>query len=312
MEKHYENDDTLLARWLSGELSEEEKKALEASGDLPLLEKIAGNTSRWSLPELKQNYAQLQQKLENHKKEAKVIPLYQSKLVLRIAASVLLLVGIFSVYQLFFSADMVTYQCEAGQKMEIFLPDRTLVKLNGQSSISFDNNSWNKERKVALEGEAYFEVYQKGPFAVLFPQGEVNVLGTKFNVFSGADLAIVKCYEGKVSVENSVDSKEILTAGQAVKVYTDSSSAKYLIADKTPDWLSGESTFADAPLIEVINALSVQFNTQFEITDERELSRKFSGKFIHTDLETALSMVFPPMSIPYSIEGDKRKTVVLK
>jgi ferric-dicitrate binding protein FerR (iron transport regulator) len=147
---------------------------------------------------------------------------------------------------------------------------------------------------------------------VLFPQGEVNVLGTKFNVFSGADLAIVKCYEGKVSVENSVDSKEILTAGQAVKVYTDSSSAKYLIADKTPDWLSGESTFADAPLIEVINALSVQFNTQFEITDERELSRKFSGKFIHTDLETALSMVFPPMSIPYSIEGDKRKTVVLK
>jgi transmembrane sensor len=309
MAKDY--DDTILARWLSGDLTEEEKKALESSGDLQLLEKIIGQTDRWSLPEPKSNYSQLQQKLAS-RKEAKVIPLYKQKWTMRIAASLLLLVGLFSMYRLFLYEDIITYQCEAGQKLDVYLPDKTHVKLNGYSSISFDNNTWEKNRKIKLEGEAYFEVNKKGPFAVLFNQGEVNVLGTKFNVLSGTSLAIVKCFEGKVAVSSQKDGKEILTAGKAAKVYTDSTSAVYEIADKMPDWINGESIFTDTPLLEVINALSIQFNTQFDIKDEKELNRKFTGKFIHTDLETALSMVFPPMNIPYSVEGGKRKMVILK
>lgn len=306
-----ENDDTVLARWLSGNLTEEEKKALESGGDLKLLEKIVGQTDRWSLPELKSNYSQLQQKIAS-KKETKIIPLNQQKWTLRIAASVLLIIGLFSVYRLFLYEDIITYQCEAGQKLDVYLPDKTHVKLNGYSSISFDNNTWEQNRKVQLNGEAYFEVTKKGPFAVLFNQGEVNVLGTKFNIMSGNSLAIVKCFEGKVAVSSQKDGKEILTAGKAVKVYTDSTSSTYEIAEKTPDWINGESVFTDAPLIEVINALSIQFNTQFDIKDEKELNRKFTGKFIHTDLETALSMVFLPMNIAYSVEGEKRKMVILK
>jgi hypothetical protein len=62
----------------------------------------------------------------------------------------------------------------------------------------------------------------------------------------------------------------------------------------------------------VINALSIQYNTPFDISNTIDLNRKFTGKFIHSDLGTALNMVFTPMGIQYSVEGEKKKTVILK
>ncbi len=295
MDKHYK--ETILARWAAGDLTDEERKELESSGDNKILEKITQHVDRWSLPELKNNYYQdLQTKLQG-REQVKVIPLYRNKMVLSIAASLLLLVGLTLSYRLFFYANYIEYRCEAGQKLKINLPDNTSVMLNGQSSIKFDETGWLENRVVALEGEGYFEVNKKGPFKVKFQKGDVDVLGTRFNIMSGTDIATVKCYEGKVSVTIKEGLQQILTKGMAARLLATGSIDTFAVQGTIADWQNGENSFIDAPLLEVINALSIQYNTPFDISNSIDLNRKFTGKFIHSDLNTALNMVFTPMGI---------------
>ena len=304
--------DSLFARWLIGNLTEQEKKDLEATGDAKIVEKIVSTVDQWSLPELNEQYYQkLNNKLVD-RQQTKVVPMYKNKTILSIAASILLLVGLSVTYVLFFNSTIVLYQCEAGKKLEINLPDQTHVILNGFSSIAYDEKEWNNHREVKLTGEGYFEVTKKGPFKVTFERGDVDVLGTRFTIMSGKDIATIRCYEGKVSITASGAMQQLLTKGMAIRLSGANVVDSFAVSSNEPDWKSGENIFTEAPLLEVINALSIQYNTPFDISNSIDLNRKFTGKFIHSDLDSALNMVFTPMGIKYTVEGEKRKTVTLK
>lgn len=66
------------------------------------------------------------------------------------------------------------------------LPDGTVVYLNGASSVRYAKGLKGKERRVILEGEAYFEVNpdKTRPFIVSSREQQVQVLGTHFNISS--------------------------------------------------------------------------------------------------------------------------------
>ena len=88
------------------------------------------------------------------------------------------------------------------EKTKVILPDSTQVWLNAASRISYNKDFLSGDRYVTLEGEAYFDVkkYQGRKFTVLTQGGEVNVLGTKFNVssYSKESLCEVALLEGSV------------------------------------------------------------------------------------------------------------------
>ncbi|SFE35201.1 FecR family protein [Chitinophaga sp. CF118] len=72
-----------------------------------------------------------------------------------------------------------------GGTYQIVLPDGTRVWLNAASTLKFPATfATQKERKVALNGEAYFEVAlnAKQPFRVDTKSQQVEVLGTHFNI----------------------------------------------------------------------------------------------------------------------------------
>jgi len=87
-----------------------------------------------------------------------------------------------------------------GQQYQVKLPDGTLVWLNAGSSLTYPAMFSNaKERMVALQGEAYFEVAankdfngRKNPFIVQTDKQVVKVLGTHFNISSYENEAGVK------------------------------------------------------------------------------------------------------------------------
>lgn len=93
----------------------------------------------------------------------------------------------------------VTY----GGKSQITLPDGTLVWLHNNSSISYSF----KERKVTLQGEAYFEVVKNdlAPFIVEASDLTINVYGTKFNVSNRKEskCITVGLLQGSVAVETT-------------------------------------------------------------------------------------------------------------
>ena len=76
-----------------------------------------------------------------------------------------------------------TIEVPYGKRFNVQLSDGTLVYLNSGSSLKFPVNFLKgKERKVYLQGEAFFEVaHNKELFTVKSPGAIAAVYGTKFN-----------------------------------------------------------------------------------------------------------------------------------
>lgn len=91
-----------------------------------------------------------------------------------------------------------------GGTYQVILSDGTKVWLNADSKLEFPSQFNGKERKILLDGEAYFEVTKdkEHPFIVESRGQLVEVLGTHFNINAYEDEAAVKTtlLEGSVRV----------------------------------------------------------------------------------------------------------------
>lgn len=76
-----------------------------------------------------------------------------------------------------------------GGQYQLLLPDGTRVWLNAASSLYYPTAFTGKERKIVLNGEAYFEVAPDAdkPFIVQSNKTTIQVLGTAFNIMAYTD-----------------------------------------------------------------------------------------------------------------------------
>lgn len=95
----------------------------------------------------------------------------------------------------------------AGQRINIQLSDGTDVWLNSCSSIEYPALFTGKNRTIKLEGEAYFDVAHNAnkPFIVQTQQGDVEVLGTSFNIeaYPSDHSFITSLMEGSVKIKRN-------------------------------------------------------------------------------------------------------------
>jgi transmembrane sensor len=164
-----------------------------------------------------------------------------------------------------------TMHTPKGRQFNVVLPDGTRVWLNAASSITFPTVFTGKERRVELNGEAYFEVTKDKtrPFFVkIKDQAEVQVLGTHFNVNGYDDEPQVNTtlLEGSVRVltnrqektgqaENSV----VLKPGQQAQIAQGkvaTATLKEEDIDKVMAWRYGAFNFENASLQEVMRQLA--------------------------------------------------------
>lgn len=113
-----------------------------------------------------------------------------------------------------------------GAQYEVVLPDGTRVWLNAATTLKYPVAfPEGTDRKVILSGEAYFEVNSnaQAPFKVAVHtqhdnDGEVTVLGTRFNIMAYDDEAAVRTtlLEGAVMVSRSGNSKKLTPGQQAI------------------------------------------------------------------------------------------------
>lgn len=99
----------------------------------------------------------------------------------------------------------------------VFLPDNSKVILSPNSKIVYADD-FNRNRKIEIEGEAYFKVKKdkKHPFQVFCNATTTTVLGTSFTVV-GQDKegVIVQLYEGSVQMNvEGLSEKWILKPGE--------------------------------------------------------------------------------------------------
>ena len=92
-----------------------------------------------------------------------------------------------------------------GQSQYVQLPDGTSVWLNTASSITYPTAFTEKERRVTMTGEAYFEVAKTGQtFIVETRSDAIEVLGTHFNI---------KAYEEEGGVQTTLLEGKVKVAG---------------------------------------------------------------------------------------------------
>jgi transmembrane sensor len=304
MEK-YSQDETFLARWISGELSPEEQNEFKKSKDYPVLKRINDASQRLEAPKFDQQnlFNKLEQhktnRLQQEKKTIKLIPNW----AIAIAASVIIAFGLF-----YYLTAESHFNTGFGQQLAVTLPDRSQVQLNSNSDLDFKSLNWKNNRELNLKGEAFFDVEKGQSFKVYTEEGVVEVLGTEFNVISRANYFEVRCQEGKVKVtSNEANDEVVLLPGNAVRI-VNNKLEKWDYNISEPNWLIGESTFQNTPLSQVIISLENQFGITFDASNVN-LSERFTGGFTHNNLNLALKTVMTPMNISYSVEDNQ---IILK
>jgi ferric-dicitrate binding protein FerR (iron transport regulator) len=295
-----DKDDTILARWLAGGLTPEELAEFQKTEAFLEYQYIANSSSRFLKPTL--NKEALYEKIKANReqvntlkqKKTKVITLKRMVYTISIAASLLLLVG--------FLFNTVSYETAIGEQLAVTLPDGSKVQLNANSKLEHSRFFWNNNRNVLLNGEGFFTVTSGNKFTVETNLGNVNVLGTQFNVRARAETINVYCYEGKVQFKDAKTNDRILTAGQSIMVIEGTLENQKATAEK-PSWLSGISTFDNVLLSDVLNELQTQYNIVIK-TNTIDVKQRFSGNIVHNNIEIALQTVFKPMNIKYTLNNN--------
>ena len=306
MNTEQEKDEQLI-RWLEGDLSGAELAAFESSPEFKDYQRIAEESGNLPYPTMDENAvfkgikAKISEKenikeakvasLNDNNQSSKVIPL--KKWILAIASIAVLALAVTVLLP-----SSTSLQSEVGQFMSHTLPDGSEININGNSQIKYNDN-FEKNRTLELDGEAFFSVKKGETFTVKTNKGTVAVLGTSFNIFSRNDLFVVSCKTGKVKVE-SHDKSYILQKGDAVRIENGTSKGKEsILLSKIASWIEGESYFSSASLEEVTLSMSSIYDVNIHMPSKYR-NKRFTGSFMHNDIEKALKMVFSPMEISYS------------
>lgn len=302
----WNRDDTFLARWLNNELNPEELKEFEASDDFEHYQQIKNTMG--GVKSLDFDTEGEWAKLKTARTPTKVRKL-GSVYRWAAAASILLILAIGVVYQWQAKKD-VPFVAEtlATAKSSVDLPDGSDIKLNSESSISYDPKSWSNKRVVKLSGEAFFQVKKGQTFTVETSIGSVKVLGTSFNVRERNGVLDVQCYTGKVQVSNSA-STEILVKGNGVRLQQGKDPTTLSVSGSGPSWTQGVISLQSMNMGQVFDEFKRQYGYELTLPefDDAEL---VSTSFPTDDLETALEQIAGPLGLKYSIDEDQKRVSI--
>jgi ferric-dicitrate binding protein FerR (iron transport regulator) len=277
-------DDKMLAKWLNNELDEKELKAFMATPEYATYNKIKEYSAQLTVPEADMDalYARIE---ANKNRPVKVRTL--SPWISRIAAMLILMLGVtYFVY----TSKVTTQLAENGKRTEFLLPDNSSVTLNAGSEVDYKAWNWKNNRKLQLDGEAYFKVAKGQTFDVVTTMGKVTVVGTQFNVKARDNRFDVTCYEGKVKVTSN-GTAILLTPGMSV-AFEDGKQLNIPSDENTqPGWLTYEVNYQQEKLGRIINEMERQYNIDIELTDKQMETADHVGGIPMNNLNDALEII---------------------
>ncbi|MCF6132958.1 FecR family protein [Flavobacterium wongokense] len=280
MEENYK-----LAKWLSGEMSQEELKAFQSEPDFAIYEKIKNHSAQLEVPTLEEQ-AMLSKIVNTPKKEVKTVSLTKSWLF-KVAAILVIGLGLFYTYTTFQTS---TELAGDGTQKAFLLPDNSEVVLNSGSEIEYKKMNWDNNRTLELHGEAYFKVAKGKKFEVNTPLGKVTVLGTQFNVKQRGGRFEVTCYEGRVKVNYS-NTEQIITKGMGVAFENGKPLETPQILAQSPEWLTNEMVFNKADLTSILGEFERHFNVTLEADKVIGNGQLFTGTIPGENIDVALQVL---------------------
>ncbi len=306
----------LIAKDLSSEITEEEKKILEERLHENEAEQQRYNTlnSFWNsyFPHIENNnvISKTEKKLQfTYHSTAKSITGWMLKVAVSILVIFTLTYAGIKIWTKSPAPQINEYYSKANEIKHIVLSDGTEVWLNSYSMLftmePFDGN----ERKVTLIGEGYFEVAHDltKPFIVQTQNMTTKVLGTHFNIISypQEDKQIISLYEGKVelsSAGNTVNNV-ILNPGQKAEFNNLSGKFNVVKTDlgEPALWRDGILRFYDEDFTSIAKKLEHKFQTRIIISDEQVGKLRFTANFEEESLTKIIQLLNEAHRFKYKV-----------
>jgi ferric-dicitrate binding protein FerR (iron transport regulator) len=298
-----EEIDTLLARYFSGETTDEdmcrleewlaqsaahekyfeeltflfEKAAPPAGRPVDVAQALAGFRQHMQLPALPDK-----------------APIRTAHLYWPAAAAIILLIGLFVLFPRM-RKEAAPYFATADTPAQYYLPDSTLVLLSPHSRIAWNGRYGEQERVVQLTGKATFHTgaLGQGAFTVLAGETLIRDIGTVFTVdaFAERDTVMVAVESGLVlfSVQGGTAGVE-LAAGEAGAF--SKRSRTFTAVQRQP------LVFEAAPLQEVAARLLQRYGVHIVLADASLHHRRISVRFEEgEDIASVMDIIAETLSL---------------
>jgi transmembrane sensor len=200
-----------------------------------------------------------------------------------------------------------TISTPKGGQYQVNLPDGTKVWLNAATSIKFPVTfSDLKERRVELNGEAYFEVHKDKlkPFKVASDLQEVEVLGTHFNVntYKNERNNKTTLLEGSVELHSSVTADLKLRPGEQSVLNEKGVDVNKVNTEEVIAWKNGNFLFNDERLTSIMRQLERWYDVGVDYSTIPDT--RYNGYISkNVNLSNVLNMLEITGNLKFKIEG---------
>ncbi len=229
-----------------------------------------------------------------------------------------------------------------GVRKMVILSDGTKVWINSETTFKYPEKFSGKERKVYLDGEAYFDVAhnKEMPFSVITSEIKVNVIGTAFNIKSYTDDNTIETTleRGIVNIQrlndHTIEGQEQIVLKPNQKYIFLKSRTKVTLeqSEKTErdfkrnnvdpvqslksgieqvneteiftGWRDNKLSFKNERLDELKKRMERWYNIKIGIQDPELRSKRLSGTFVSETLNEALKALRVASDIKYTMRSD--------
>ncbi len=240
---------------------------------------------------------------------------------LKVAASFLLIVSLgFAVWFItgnLSDENMLTYYTDDTDVTLVQkLSDGSVVYMAKNSNLMLPVVFDDQKRKVALTGEAFFDVQSnpQKPFFIETSVGEIEVLGTSFNVKTIENGGLEVFVEtGKVKVNIKDDQSYYLEQGELLEVANGKANISFAADLYNTAWRKNHMQFKDETLENILSVIDQNFAANSQVKDPELNQRRLTVTFYQASPQLMAELIAVSLDIDVEINGNdivfSRKTI---
>lgn len=195
------------------------------------------------------------------------------------------------------------------------LDDGSVIYLANNTHFSYPEEFSSNERKVNLNGEAYFDIAPnpKKPSRIETDKVIVEVLGTAFNVKSDYNEPfelVVDHGRVRVTLKSDPSQTQIVLPGEKI-----STSNSHLVKSKNTDanyfaWKTKQMQFKDESLSNIINVINKNYKSNIKLSDNQLAERKLTVTFYNNSISRVTELICLSLNLKKEIQSDS--TIIIK
>lgn len=190
------------------------------------------------------------------------------------------------------------------------LSDGSVITLERRSGLTLATGFNRRERRLRLEGEAYFAVAHDTtrPFYVEVRELEIRVVGTAFQVDNASDpgKVIIRVSEGKVLVRSKNQSLLLVRGEEAIYDRAEGALSQKPVLPKqgNPAGANRQFRFEATPLSTVIQRVNEAYGVQISVKSKNLERCLLTARYNNLPLERVLELIADSFSFTLQKDGN--------